>query len=98
MQPLERIIGELRGMHPEMKRLADAMEHRDNIGYFRPIQPDESMADVMAEAEAHGSIVASKGEVVCIVPKLPEGWTQIFGRRRDDAVKAIREHMEEVDE
>lgn len=101
MQPLERIISELKEMHPEMVRLAGAIEHRGAVGYFRPIQPEESMADVMAEADAHGSVVAMKGEVVYIMPKMVEGWMQIFGRRRTDefaTVSAIRESMEEVDE
>lgn len=95
MQPqLERIIHELQAVQPEIIRLG----YRGSVGYFRPIMPEESMRDVMEEAEVNGSVVAYRGEIVCIMPRLCEGWMQIFGRRRSDALNAIREHMQEVDE
>lgn len=96
MDALDQIINDLQEIHPLMIKLANPTT--GSVGYFRPIQPDESMMSVMAEAEANGSIVASRGSVVCIMPKMVEGWQQIFGRRRSDALMVIRDHMEEVDE
>lgn len=51
-----------------------------DAGYFRPCQPSERLCDVAKEARSHGAVVAIKGAVTCIMPKLVEGW-QLVGAR-----------------
>jgi hypothetical protein len=51
--------------------------YREEIGYFRPLHGSERLIDVDQEAREHGSIVAFKGAVFCILPTKIEGWTQI---------------------
>lgn len=76
---LQFIIDELRAMLPEMSCMADALEHHDNIGYFRVCQKQERVSDLLSEASAHGSILAFKGDVTCIMPELIDGWTKVSG-------------------
>jgi len=82
MPALNKVIEILRETRPMMRDYAEILAHRDNIGYFRPCQPDESMADIHAEAAENGAIVASKGDVVCIMPRLADGWVLVNGMRR----------------
>lgn len=79
IDPLQFIIDELRAMLPEMSCMADALEHHDNIGYFRVCQKQERVADLLSEAAAHGSILAVKGGATCIMPELIDGWTKVRG-------------------
>jgi hypothetical protein len=79
IDPLQFIIDELRAMLPEMSCMADALDHHDNIGYFRVCQKQERVSDLLSEASAHGSILAFKGDVTCIMPELIDGWTKVSG-------------------
>lgn len=54
-----------------------ALGHQGEAGYFRPLRGSERLIDVDQEAREHGSIVAFKGAVFCILPAKIEGWTQI---------------------
>jgi len=51
--------------------------YREAIGYFRPCQLDERLEDVAIEANEHGSIVAVRGSVFCIMPALIDGWVKV---------------------
>lgn len=51
--------------------------YREAVGYFRPCQLDERLEDVAIEAKEHGSIIAVRGSVFCIMPVLIEGWTKV---------------------
>lgn len=79
IDPLQLIIDELRAMLPEMSCMADALEDMDNIGYFRVVDRKECVDAANKEAHEHGSILAYKGEVTVIMPKLISGWTE-YGR------------------
>ncbi|HQS59688.1 MAG TPA: hypothetical protein PKZ37_15015 [Gallionellaceae bacterium] len=51
--------------------------YREEVGYFRPCQLDERLEDVAIEAKEHGSIIAVRGSVFCIMPVLIDGWTKV---------------------
>lgn len=53
--------------------------YREDSGYYRTCQPGESAKDVLTEAVEHGSILALKGSVFCIMPFPADGWMQIHG-------------------
>jgi len=48
-------------------------------GYFRVCSQRECQKALMLEAQQHGSILVTKGEVICIMPKLEAGWTRVCG-------------------
>lgn len=56
-----------------------------NDEYHRVCQPSERVADLLREAQQHGGIVAMKGEIICIMPRLIAGWTQVHGGWRRQA-------------
>lgn len=91
-QQLDRVAEALSEMVEMLKEFNDA--HCDSTGYLRAVSQNESMQTVMAEAHANGSIVATKGEAVVIMPKLVDGWRQIYGGRRTDLLNSVREHTE----
>ena len=88
--PLEIIIQHLRAMLPEMSCMADSLEHYDNIGYFRVCNEKENVADLLAEAKEHGSVLAFKGEVTCVMPTLAEGWSLNPISRGEDELERLR--------
>lgn len=47
--------------------------------YYRPCHPGERVADLLKEAQQHNGIVAMKGEIVCIMPRLVAGWVRVNG-------------------
>lgn len=51
--------------------------YREEIGYFRPCKLDERLEDVAIEAKEHGSIIAVRGSVFCIMPVLIDGWVKV---------------------
>lgn len=66
----------LHGLNADLKEYNDSGMQINPVAYFRPCQPTELLADVMKEAEEHGCILAFKGHVTCIMPRLVEGWTE----------------------
>ena len=88
--PLELIITELRAMLPEMSCMADSLEHYDNIGYFRVCNEKENVANLLVEAKEHGSVLAFKGNVACIMPKLAEGWSLNPISRGEDELERLQ--------
>jgi len=67
-------------MQPDMRAMYESLaRYEPNVGYFRPCQLGECAKDALTEAAEHGSILALKGSVFCIMPKLVNGWTQIHG-------------------
>jgi hypothetical protein len=90
IDPLQIIIDNLRAMLPEMSCMADSLEHYDNIGYFRVCQPNERVADLLAEAKEHCSVLAFKGDATVIMPTLAEGWSLNPISRGEDELEWLR--------
>jgi hypothetical protein len=88
--PLQIIIDNFRAMLPEMSCMADSLEHYDNIGYFRVCDDKENVADILAEAKEHGSVLAFKGQIACIMPALAEGWTTAPVHRSECDIEQLR--------
>ena len=58
---------------PEMKITA----FHEKIGYFRPCKLNERLKDAVIEAKEHGSILAVRGSLFCIMPTLIAGWVKV---------------------
>lgn len=78
--PLARHIEALSATQPDMRTMPESLpNYEPNVGYFRPCQLGESAKDVLTEAVEHGSILALKVSVFCIMPFPVDGWMQIHG-------------------
>lgn len=74
---MHRVIAELRGATADLEQSNN--RHFAKVGYFRVCQRNEHVANLIAEASEHGSVLAFKGAVTCIMPTLLDGWTRHGG-------------------
>lgn len=80
---MQRIIEQIKGATADLAQSNG--RYFENIGYFRQCQRNERLADLIAEANEHGSVLAFKGEVTCIMPSLVKGWTRHGGMVKGEA-------------
>lgn len=60
----------------DLNELKNTRLNVDAVGYFRVVSRGECAKAAADEARNNGSILAFKGEVTCIMPKLIPGWTE----------------------
>lgn len=86
--PLSRQIEALRAMQPDMRAMSDSLSHYDE--YPRVCYPQERVADLLAEAKAHNCVLAFRGQVTCIMPKLIDGWSLHPTHFGEDELERLR--------
>lgn len=69
-------FGNPRQLCQECSSAKEVAASTSEIGYFRVVSRSECVKAAADEARNNGSILAFKGEVTCIMPKLIPGWTE----------------------